>query len=276
MKNLLRLALPVCLTAAVAASCEFVSYTPYDTSVPSEYTNLTQRNIERLMAESGDRDELRIAVIGDPQRQLDSSADFVAQINSRDDVDLVVVAGDLTEYGLRREYVAFAEVYDELDVPYLTVIGNHDFLGKGEFAYDTMFGELNYTLDIAGSRLVFLNSVGVHTEDPGLDLNWLERAVAPSETFDQAIVITHVPVESGWIAVEKEDDRIVEETSRRFIETMVDSGTVSLSIHGHWHKFEESDLSDDLHTILVDNPDDRNFLYLTVTADGYTTERVFY
>jgi len=272
--SLAALAVPVALLAVTIASCEEISYTPYDNEVPDEYRHLTARNLDRIANATRGRDEVRFAVVGDPQRELGPSGDFVDEINARDDVDFVVVAGDLTEYGVRREYQHVVEVYSRLDVPWLTVIGNHDKLGKGEALYGVVFGEFNYTLDVAGVRLVFFDSVGLHTEDGPVNFAWLAHQLRPeSGDFAQAVVITHVPTASRWLAPSRETQ---EREEKRFTDIVTESGTVSLTIHGHWHRYEENALSDDVLSIVVDNPGDRNFLHVTLRGDAFETEQVFF
>lgn len=267
--------MPLAMFLVVVASCQQISYTPYDTRVPEEYANLTEKNLKQILHATRDRDEVRFVVLGDPQRALGPSADFVEEINSRDDVDFVVIAGDLTNYGVRREYQLFVDVFDELNVPYLTVVGNHDKLGKGEELYEIVFGERNYAFEAAGARFVFFDSNGLHAEDGPVNFPWLNHQINPlNGDFDQAVVLTHVPIDSRWLAPSPESrDRYEAE----FTEILEEAGSVQLSIHGHRHKYEEQDyISDVFQAIIVDDPDDRNYLFVRVSGDEYETERVFY
>ena len=271
----LQLLFPLALFAIMIASCDHVSYTPYGTSVDEEYEDTTAKNVARLLAASEGDDELRIALIGDPQRQFDTSKQFVAAINQRDDIDLVIVLGDLTNYGLRDEYETVVDIYSQLRVPWLTVVGNHDILGKGEYLYARVFGDQNHVVDYNDIRLVFFNSNGRHAEDAAPNFIWLRENTAVDErNFTQAVVFSHIPPTSRSIA---RTDAQRDEVQELFTKTLLSSGKVNLTLHGHLHVFEEQDLgTDEIFSLVVDTPDDANYVIATLTADDYEIERVFF
>ena len=41
-------------------------------------------------------------------------------------VDMVIVAGDLTDFGTKEEYQRFCTLMEPLDLPYRAIPGNHD------------------------------------------------------------------------------------------------------------------------------------------------------
>ena len=52
--------------------------------------------------------------------------------NGRDDIDFVIHGGDYTEFGVTKEFEWAVERLNQLRVPYVGLIGNHDILGNGQ------------------------------------------------------------------------------------------------------------------------------------------------
>src|SRR6478609_3264659 len=114
----------VCCFLLLAACSERL--TPWTIKVPSDYKNLTERNLAKVQALPEPTWPIRIALMGDPQGTPYDLEQVVERINDRDDISLVLVLGDLTDYGLQHEYVWAATALEKLHVPNLTVVGNHD------------------------------------------------------------------------------------------------------------------------------------------------------
>jgi Icc-related predicted phosphoesterase len=80
---------------------------------------------------AGDQAEcrIRIAAAGDVHFGRDGDRERAAAAfgGLRDRVDLVLLAGDLTTHGEPEQAAILADAVRELDVPVLTVLGNHDW-----------------------------------------------------------------------------------------------------------------------------------------------------
>jgi len=78
---------------------------------------------------AGTRDVVRIAAVGDLHYSRTAPAGSLhplfAQIN--DAADVLVLCGDLTDYGLPEEARAFAREISAVKIPMVGVLGNHDF-----------------------------------------------------------------------------------------------------------------------------------------------------
>ena len=150
-----------CLLVA-ASSCDLIDYHPYDT----RYSGPRQLNAKAIAAieeKCDGRDSLCFAVISDTQRWYDETAAAVRSINAQGNVDFVIHCGDMTDFGLTREFEWMQRELDRLDMPCVCLIGNHDCLGTGSDMYHTIYGEPNFSftagdvpeLDPAGSCWVW-------------------------------------------------------------------------------------------------------------------------
>ncbi len=72
----------------------------------------------------------RIVVLGDPHlpgRNLDAKLNLIREINSWNDVDLVVSIGDICSgFGTESEYKFASNFLRQIEKPFFTLIGNHD------------------------------------------------------------------------------------------------------------------------------------------------------
>ena len=75
-----------------------------------------------------DRRRMRIAAVGDLHVTKESAGmlrPFFAQLEGR--ADVLLLCGDLTDYGLAEEALVLAKELSVVKIPILAVLGNHDF-----------------------------------------------------------------------------------------------------------------------------------------------------
>ncbi|MBC6611008.1 metallophosphoesterase [Hymenobacter sp. BT507] len=195
-----RLLLGAFLTT-VAASCDLLEFSPNDTHAPASERDLTQKNLAALARQPVPTrgDTLRFVFTSDSQRYYDDVPPLVASINQQRGLAMVLVGGDISDFGLAREMRWVNDEFRKLKVPYLTVVGNHDLAQNGREAYQKIFGPLNYTFTYAGTRFILVNTNGREYEFNGHvpDVPWLQQQLADTADVRRQVVMAHVPPDDG-------------------------------------------------------------------------------
>lgn len=145
------------LCTLLLQSCDLIEYHPYDARFKGK-KNINAQNIERIEAATAGRDSIRFAVISDTQRWYDETHAAVKSINARGDVDFVVHCGDLTDFSATDEFEWMRDELEELTVPYVCLIGNHDCLANGIYVFKAMFGETNFSFNAGDTHFICLDT----------------------------------------------------------------------------------------------------------------------
>lgn len=165
----------------------------------------TRRQLDRLEHRPrAASDSFSFAVIGDAEpgrfllnRLLFGERDvFFSQLRgiAREDVDFILQLGDMVSRGVPEQYAAFLAGLERHcpEVPYLTVLGNHDRRQPHDRSdatlYRTHFGEPNYAFDRGPARFVVLDTSCDGLRDS--QLRWLDRALG---TGRRKLVFMHKP-----------------------------------------------------------------------------------
>lgn len=256
------------LLAVVAGSaCEVFPYSPHEVRLSDSETGLTQKNLDRIrMLEPGEI--VRFAVLGDTQGWMTETRDAIDAVNRIDDLDFVIQVGDITDFGFAREFRWAQRWFSQANRPFLTAIGNHDLLSNGRAIYRAMFGETDYSFDLASVRFVVLDDNSREYDFDGSipNLDWLEGQLDRGGSYDRAVVLSHVP---PW------DGDFDPSLARRFTEILQRGGAM-LSVHGHVHAFEDRVAAGGLRFVVADSIDKRNLLLLSVGPEEVTVERIFF
>ncbi|GAA4393072.1 metallophosphoesterase [Hymenobacter koreensis] len=214
------------------SGCDLLEFSPNETRSPAKYRDLTRKNLEALAAKPNPSggDTLRFVFIGDSQRFYDEAEEFVKSINRRRDVAFVVIAGDISDFGMGREMRWVDERLRKMNIPYLTVIGNHDYVANGRGAYETIYGPLNYTFTYADTRFVLVDTngreVGFNGSVP--DMSWVNRTLATSGGARRQIVMSHVPPTDGDF-----DPQLV----GPYVQALENAPGLVFQLNGHQHDF---------------------------------------
>lgn len=145
------------LGSTAFSACELIDYHPYDTRVDGK-SHINAQNIERIEATTAGKKTIRFVLISDTQRWYDETKAAVKSINARDDIDFVLHCGDLTDFGVTREFEVQRDILEGLRIPYVALLGNHDCLGTGADVYRHMFGNPDFTFNAGDVHFLCINS----------------------------------------------------------------------------------------------------------------------
>lgn len=242
------------LALALLAGC--LEYSPHQLATDGSEQDLNRKAIERILAQPVAR--ISFAVVGDTQRSFDEARDAIDAINQRDDVQFVVQIGDFTNVGLWLEFREMNEIFGRLRVPYVVVIGNHDWFSNGGAIYHSMFGPTNFVFTHARVRFVVYDSNSVSHDFDGTvpDVAWVAEQVAPGPDHDRVLALAHIAPGGGSLF----DDRLTEPL-------LAALAGVDLSIHGHAHRFDFFE-REGVPILIADSAEHRSFLVVSQGPDG--------
>lgn len=213
---------------------DYFDYTPY--AIESEQHRLTANNLARIEASSRHHFEpFKFAVIADTHAYYDELKAVIPLLNQRNDLAFLLIAGDLTDFGLQQEYQWMVDLLAKLRIPYLTVIGNHDALNNGKDNYRAFFGDFDYSFTYNRVKFVALNSNSWEFDNTAPRLDWLRSELSRYHLYHHQIVLTHI---------RPYDSRFALDFSQAYAAAM-EENFVSLVVagHDHTHDYREVILS---------------------------------
>ncbi|GGH29203.1 phosphoesterase [Dyadobacter endophyticus] len=216
---------------ALLTSCDQFEFSPNQSFDHSSPSNLNAQNLARLRQNAED-DTVTIVFAGDTQRWYDEQERFVKKVNSLTNVDLVLLAGDISDFGLLQEFKWVQKRLSALRAPYFGIIGNHDMVANGRQIFRQMFGPLNYSFVYGGIKFIAHNTNGLEAPGENIpDLGWLSRELRNMEGASYMVTVSHVPpfnaLEFGPAAV------------KPYTDLLRNAPNLLLSLHGHVHLHQD-------------------------------------
>lgn len=258
-KTLIFVCCLLCLT-----SCQMFESHPYDVDITGE-RNLTAKNIKLIEDKMQGRKQIRFAMISDTQRSYDETLDAVKAINARGDIDFVVNGGDMSDFGATKEFLLMRDIYQQFDMPYVCVIGNHDHLGTGLDTYREVFGDTNFAFTAGNTRFVCLNTNALEYDysEPVPDFNFIENELNNlSPEVEKTIFVMHVAPQN--LIFNNNVAQPFEFYLNRF-------PGLQFCLYGHDHALRVDDLFDD-GVLYYQCPDIKKRIYLVFTLHADSNE----
>lgn len=258
--NFRRLTLAVPLAGLLGlAGCDMIEFSPNDYRVPEEFTDLTAKNLAQLQAKPlAAGDTLRFVFTGDSQRFYDEVGELVESVNQRNDIQFVMVAGDISDFGLAREMRWVDERLRKLNVPYLTVVGNHDQIGNGRATYQHIYGPLNYSFVYGDTKFVMVDTNGREYNFNGRipDMGWLNAQLGAPDGAQRQIVVSHVP------PTNEDFDPAVHDN---YVKALRETPNLVFEMNGHNHDYGVTQPYEDGVTYVnSDSFEKRHYMVVTV------------
>ena len=258
----------VCCCLALAGCDTVFDVHPYDVHIRGE-KNLNAKGVAAIEAATRGKDTLRLAFISDSHRNYNELRDMVADINRRDSIDFVVHGGDVTDYGTTREYEWARDNLARLRKPYVVLLGNHDCLGTGNAAYESIFGQPDFRFIAGRVKFVCLtaNAIEYDYSRPVPNFDFMEQEMtARGDEFDRTVVCMHAAPYS---------EQFNNNVAKVFNYYVMRFPQPLFCLYGHGHHTEQHDIyGNGLIYYEVGNAQKRKYYIFTITPNGYSYEIV--
>lgn len=258
------------LSVLVASCSDAFDIHPYDVDLHGQ-KGINAHQTAIIESRFAHKDTLRIAFISDTHGWYTDMTDEVNALNARQDIDFVVHCGDLTDTGTTKEFEWSRDILGMLHMPYVALIGNHDFLGTGNQAYGVLYGQMDFSFIASRIKFVCLNTNSTEYDYMAAvpNFDFMEQEVMTgSESFDRTVVVMHAPPYSDQF------NNNVCKAFRRYLDLFPG---LMCCIYGHNHNDVVEDIyGDGLLFYGIDCAEHRNFRVMTITPVGYEMEQVRY
>ena len=252
------------------SSCDAFDVHPYDGKI-SGSRNINEKNIARIEQSMRGKDTIRYAFISDSQRWYDELEAFVNHINKQKNIDFIIHGGDVSDFGLTKEFLWQRDILEKLTLPYVVLVGNHDYLANGDEVFRQVYGPLNFSFIAGNTKFLCLNTNALESNysEPIPDFNFIKQEqLRQVGEYSNTVVTMHA-----------------QPTSEQFNNNVADLFQYSIKqfpnllycAHGHGHNYQGVDVFDDaILYFQTPNIGKRQYILFTITADTYTQQLISY
>ncbi|MBK3519805.1 metallophosphoesterase family protein [Carboxylicivirga marina] len=250
------------------SSCkEIIEYSPYQNIVKSKWKKQNVSNYNKLLPEADeDFTPFRVGLISDSHSYYDEFEKQVKYINTRSDLDFIIHLGDVTLSANAREYDWYSDIMNNINVPVITIIGNHDCLGNGYDIYTEMFGESNFFFKYKDVKFVMFDDIIWEKKVTDPDFEWFDKALVNDSEYVHVIPFAHIP---PW-------DEQFSLGNEFLYNQIILRNNLNLSIHGHGHSYGYSQPYDDVNYLSIPAPIRNELIILDIQSDTIKHELVRY
>jgi len=286
------------LISALLALCScdnMFEYHPYSIKIGGR-RNINMQNIELL--ESAElKPPFKFAFITDTQGSYDETKAALKSMAQRGDIDFIIHGGDVSDFGLPKEFIWCRDIFETVGIPYVAIIGNHDCLGNGKDTFEYIFGKSNYSFNIGRTHFLCLNTNALEYDhsNPTPNLDFIENDRIATNTINEnnpdsithTVVIMHAkPYDDQfnnnvakpfnyYISLfpgMNETDGNIEGSDNELIDG---TRAKAFCINGHNHSEMVSDIfNNGILYYQCPNAGKREYFIFTITTDGYEWEAV--
>lgn len=146
--------------------------------------------------------DLHISDVKSNVEDLEASID---DINNLKDIDFVILAGDITEFGSDEEIELAKSIISRLNIPYYVLSGNHDskWSESGCNTFAKVFGYEYFSFDAGGVQFIGTNSGPNMRMAPALvpreAMVWLDSVTRALPREKPVVFINHYPLDDAML-----------------------------------------------------------------------------
>ncbi|RJR41091.1 MAG: metallophosphoesterase [Deltaproteobacteria bacterium] len=240
------------------------------------YRDWNLRNLERIRALQPD--PLTFAVLGDNRGNFPVFESLLRQMARDPSLKFAVHLGDMVDKGELEKYRPFFKSLKQyLQIPLLTVIGNHELAADPEGKlYTEIFGPRNYAFHLGSAYFIMFDDAA--KSGPGEEqYRWLEAELQKGRGYKIRLVFLHTPLQDPRGG---EHGHCLPPESSQKLAALFKKYQVSRVFAAHIHSFFEGRWDGVPYTITAGagaklyGADPQHFFYhyLKVTVDGDRVE----
>jgi predicted phosphodiesterase len=236
-------------------------FSPFEIELADEQRDQVRKNLAKLTAQPREPASagapFRFALVADSHDGYDNFGLIIDEINARPELEMVLFAGDITDFGATQEYVWAWKEYSRLKVPFFATPGNHDGLSQGPSVFSRMFGPTDYQFEYAGFQFVSLNTNTIEWGLDAPDLPGLSKRLGESSL--KSVIFTHQgPISSPHISAQATAELL----------SILKAEPVSLYLFGHLH--ESFAAAQDGDTLYIKTASALDGHWMIIETDGQT------
>jgi hypothetical protein len=182
---------PIKIILASLCILLFMGFKFWDYYAPLSISNWNKKEISQIKV--ANPTEFTFAVFGDNKGNKSIFEPLLKDIDHDTEIVFAIDVGDLVSEGERGKYRRFLnQVKENLTIPFLTAIGNHDLSNGSPRNYQEIFGSTFYSFQVGQSYFIVLDA----TTESGFnkaERKWLEDELQKAQALKARFVFMHVP-----------------------------------------------------------------------------------
>lgn len=182
---------PLRVTIASFCILLFIGLQIREGSAPLSTTGWNAKEISRIRVRNPK--DFTFAVLGDNKGNRFFFEPLLQDIDRSGEMAFAIDVGDLVDGGSQGNYRKFLEqLHQNLNVPFLAAVGNHDLYKGSLRIYENIFGASYYTFHVGEAYFIVLDA----TAESGFDQRerqWLEGELQRGQAYKARFVFMHVP-----------------------------------------------------------------------------------
>jgi hypothetical protein len=183
---------PITIILSSLCILSFIGITLWNSYAPVPIHNWNQKELSRITV--ADPNDFTFAVMGDNKGNRSVFEPLLRKIDHDEEIQFAIDDGDLVQGGTVGLYRRFLhQVQENLAIPFLVAIGNHDLNHGSNNNYQEIFGPTYYSFQVGKSYFIVLDA----TTESGFDKaerQWLEKELQRGQASKTCFVFMHVPV----------------------------------------------------------------------------------
>jgi 3',5'-cyclic AMP phosphodiesterase CpdA len=124
----------------------------------------------------------------------------VKDLNAQNNLDFVIVSGDVADKGDRPSLLKAKQLLDSLKMPYYAIPGNHDtrYCKTTTSTFDSVFVQHHFSFTHKGFFFIGFNTGQGNSNNKGhvnqKEFNWIDKQLSKIPPKQPVVAITHFPI----------------------------------------------------------------------------------